>query len=122
MVVVVVVCGGGGGAVGRGGSGGRGRGGGGGGGGHCRLVLPHEGGQVPLLLLAQLLDLLDPLVVCLHLLLEQGVLQPGRLLIELEDTHPVKALQVQVAPPPHADAVQDQMGMDVDLEREWRKK
>ncbi len=64
------------------------------------------------------LHLLDVPAAGLHLLAEQGILRPRRLLVELDPSGPVQALQVQEAQPPHADAVHDQGGAQVDLEEE----
>jgi len=61
-----------------------------------------------LLLLSVLLELLHPAVVGLHLLPQDGVLDLGRLFVKLDAADAVQPLHVQVSPPPHADAVEDE--------------
>ena len=91
----------------------------GGGGRRCRLLqgvmLPHHGGNVPLLRLPVLLKLLHPPVVGLDLLPEYHILYLGGLLVKLEAAGAVEALEVEVPLPPDADAVEDDGGVEVHL-------
>ena len=96
----------------------------GGGGRRCRLLqgvmLPHHGGNVPLLRLPVLLKLLHPPVVGLDLLPEYHILYLGGLLVKFHAGHAIEPLHVEVALPPHTDAVDDQGRFDVDLIRRRR--
>ena len=96
-----------------------------GGGGRCcsllqGVMLPHHGGDVPLLRLPVLLKLLHAPVVGLDLLPEYHILYLGSLLIKFHAGHAVKPLHVEVALPPHTDAIDDQGRFDVDLIRRRR--
>ena len=88
-------------------------------GSRCRLLqgvmLPHHGGNVPLLRLPVLLKLLHPPVVGLDLLPEYHILYLGGLLVKLEAAGAVEALEVEVPLPPDADAVEDDGGVEVHL-------
>ena len=81
------------------------------------VLLPHEGGDVPLLRLPVLFKLLHAPVVGLDLLPEYHILYLGGLLVKFHAGHTVEPLHVEVALPPHADAIDDQGRFDVDLIR-----
>ena len=86
------------------------------------VMLPHHGGDVPLLRLPVLLKLLHPPVVGLDLLPEYHILYLGGLLVKLEAGGAVEALEVEVPLPPDAHAVQYDGGVEVHLlEREEGK-
>ena len=72
-----------------------------------QFELSHERREVSLLRLTMLLEVLHPPVVGLDRLAEDDVLELGGLLVELEGADAVEALEVKVAAPPDADAVQD---------------
>lgn len=65
--------------------------------------------------LGVLLELLDPAVVGLHRFPEDGVLDGGRFFVEFDAAHAVQPLNVQVALPTDADAVQDERRPDMHL-------
>ena len=71
--------------------------------------------------LAVLFKVLHPAVVGLNGLPEDDVFDLGRVLVELEGADAVEALEVEVAAPSDADAVQDHGGLDVDLEKIEKK-
>ena len=81
-----------------------------------RLVVSHEGRQLPRPGLRVLLELLHPPVVGLDGVLEDGVLQSGRLFVELNTPGTVQPLEVDVAFPSNANAIQNERGFDVNLE------
>ena len=86
------------------------------------VLLPHEGGDVPLLRLPVLFKLFHPPVVGLYLLPEYHILYLGGLLVKLEGGGAVEALEVEMPLPPDAHAVQYDGGVEVHLlEREEGK-
>lgn len=68
------------------------------------------------------LKVAQPLVVTVQLFPQDGVLLGGPLFVQLETTDAVEPFHVQPAAEPHAHAVHDQVGLDVDLEVEKRKR
>ena len=77
-------------------------------GSRSRLVVSHEGCELPRPGLRVLFEFLHPPVVGLDGVLEDGVLQRGRLLVELNTAGAVQPLEVDVAFPSNANAVQNE--------------